>query len=177
LTRAFQIRPELLVLSFCQFSRNSFSPLGIEETHILAIDLLALLCRRIRARNVEIPVLHEVVIGIAAARFSPACKPCAAICHQSTALVIRRGFGLYLSTHSSKSRTTSGGAPENGSAIMVSRTSAASPSAPLRKSTGLVATITRTAPVGPITRQLSTHAAPPSKSLRPRRGRPGPSRH
>ena len=35
---------------------------------------------------------------------------------------------------------------------MVSRTSVASPSAPLRKSTGLVATITRIAPVGPITR-------------------------
>ena len=41
--------------------------------------------------------------------------------------------------------------PENGSAVMVSRTSVTSPSAPLRKSTGLVATITRTAPVGPIT--------------------------
>jgi len=60
---------------------------------------------------------------------------------------------------------------------MVSRTRAASPSAPLRKSTGLVATITRTAPVGPITRWLSTHVAPPSKSWRPRRGRPAPSRH
>src|SRR5258708_3544290 len=36
---------------------------------------------------------------------------------------------------------------------MVSRTSVANPSAPLRKSTGLVATITRTAPVGPITRR------------------------
>ena len=55
---------------------------------------------------------------------------------------------------------------------MVSRTSAASPSAPLRKSTGLVATITRTAPVGPITRRLSTPAAPPRLSLRRRRGRP-----
>jgi hypothetical protein len=59
---------------------------------------------------------------------------------------------------------------------MVSRTSAASFSAPLRKSTGLVATITRTAPVGPITCRLSMHAAPPSKSLRPRHGRPGLSR-
>jgi hypothetical protein len=37
---------------------------------------------------------------------------------------------------------------------MVSRTNADSPSAPLRKSTGLVATITRTAPVGPITCRL-----------------------
>ena len=59
---------------------------------------------------------------------------------------------------------------------MVSRTRAASFSAPLRKSTGLVATITRTAPVGPITCRLSMHAAPPSKSLRPRHGRLGLSR-
>ncbi len=48
---------------------------GIEESHILAIDLLALLGCRIGTRNVEIPVLHEVVICIAAARFSPARKP------------------------------------------------------------------------------------------------------
>src|SRR5664280_803641 len=58
---------------------------------------------------------------------------------------------------------------------MVSRTNAANPSAPLRKSTGLVATITRTAPVGPITRRLSTHAAPLSRSLRRHRGQPEPS--
>jgi hypothetical protein len=61
LTRAFHIRPQLFVLSFCQFSRNSFPPLRIEEAHILAIDLLAFFCCRIRARNVEFPVLHEVV--------------------------------------------------------------------------------------------------------------------
>jgi hypothetical protein len=58
---------------------------------------------------------------------------------------------------------------------MVSRTSAASPSAPLRKSTGLVATITRTAPVGPITRRLSTPAAPLHDRCSPRRGRSEPS--
>jgi hypothetical protein len=45
-----------------------------------------------------------------------------------------------------------------------------------RKSTGLVATITRTAPVGPITCHLSMLAAPLSRSLRPHRGRPEPSR-
>src|SRR5664280_1132877 len=93
-TRAFQIRLELFVLSFCQFSRDSFSPLGIEESHILVIDPLALLCRRIRARSVEIPILHEVVICVAAARFSPARKPRVAVRHQSTALVIRWGVGL-----------------------------------------------------------------------------------
>ena len=85
MTRAFQIRPKLFVLSFCQLSRNSFSPLGIKEAHIRAIDLFALLRCRIRARNVKIPVLHEVVIGIAAAGFSPACKPRAAFRRQSTA--------------------------------------------------------------------------------------------
>jgi hypothetical protein len=76
--------------------RNSFSPLGIKEVHIRAIDLLALLCCRIRARNVEITVLHEVVIGIAAARFSPARKPRVTRLHQSTALRIRWGFGMDL---------------------------------------------------------------------------------
>ena len=58
----------------------------------------------------------------------------------------------------------------------VSRTSAARPSAPLRKSTGLVATITRTAPVGPITRRPSRRAAPPRPSSPRHRGRPEPSR-
>jgi hypothetical protein len=96
LTRAIQIRLRLFVLFFCQFSRDTFSPLGIEESHILAVDLLALLCCRIRARDVEIPVLHEVVICIAAARFSPARKPRVAVRHQSTAFVIRWGFGLDL---------------------------------------------------------------------------------
>jgi hypothetical protein len=95
LTRAFQIRLELIALSSCQFSRNTLSPLGIEERHILAVDLLALLCCRIGARNVEIPVLHEVVIRIAAVRFSPARKPRVAVRHQS-ALVIRWGCGLDL---------------------------------------------------------------------------------
>jgi len=51
--------------------------------------------------------------------------------------------------------------PENGSAPMVSRTKAASPSAPLRKSTGRVATMTRTAPVGPITACPSARRSPP----------------
>src|SRR3954452_11457668 len=60
---------------------------------------------------------------------------------------------------------------------MVSRTSAAKPSAPLRKSTGLVATITRTAPVGPITRWPSAHAVPPQPSSPRRRGRSELSRN
>ncbi len=96
MTHAFEIRPKLFVLSFCQFSRDSLSTLGIEENHILAVDLFALLWCRIRARNVEIPVLHEVEICIAPACFSPACKPRVAVRHRSTALVIRWAFGLDL---------------------------------------------------------------------------------
>jgi hypothetical protein len=57
---------------------------------------------------------------------------------------------------------------------MTSRTSTDRPSAPLRKSTGRVATITRTVPVGPIMRRPS---APPSSALRhPRPDRCGSSR-
>jgi len=96
LTRAFEIRLQLFVPSFCQFSRDSLSTLGIEENHILAVDLFALLRCRIRTRNVEIPVLHEVEICIAAACFSPTCKASVAAHHQNTALVIRWGFGLDL---------------------------------------------------------------------------------
>jgi hypothetical protein len=69
--------------------------LGIEETHVLAIDLLALLCCRIGAQNVEMPVLHEIVIGIAAALLSPAGKARIAARHQSTALIIRWGLDLF----------------------------------------------------------------------------------
>ena len=96
MTRAFEIRLQLFVLSFCQFSRDSLSTLGIEENHILAVDLFALLWCRIRARNVEIPVLHEVEISIAAACFSPTRKPRVAVRHRSNALVIRWWFGLDL---------------------------------------------------------------------------------
>ena len=92
--RPFHIRPELFVPSCCQFSRNSFSPLGIQVTHILAINPFAFICRRIRARNIEIPVLHEVVVGVAAVRPSPRRKAHVAVRHQSTEFVIRRGSCL-----------------------------------------------------------------------------------
>ncbi|SRR6266404_9971371 len=49
----------------------------------------------------------------------------------------------------------------------------ASPSIPLRKSTGLVATITRTVPDGPITGLPSAHGRCPQSSPHPRRGQPG----
>ena len=92
----FKIGPKLFVLSFCQFSRNSFSPLSIQVVDILPIDLFAFLCRRIRACDVENPVLHEVVILVAAVCFSPARKPGVAVRHQSTDPVIRWRVGLNL---------------------------------------------------------------------------------
>jgi len=96
LTRPFEIGPKLLVLSFCQFSRNSFSPLSIEVVDIFPIDLLAFLCGRIGACDIEHPVLHEVVIGVAAVCPSPARKPDVAVRHQSTDPVIRWGGGMNL---------------------------------------------------------------------------------
>src|SRR5258708_4953843 len=60
--------------------------------------------------------------------------------------------------------------------MLENRDVSASPSAALGKSTGLVATITRTAPVGPITCHLSMLAAPLSRSLRRHRGQPELSR-
>ena len=61
--------------------------------------------------------------------------------------------------------------PENGSAPNCSRTSMPKPSMPLRKSTGRVASMTRTAPVGPITTSPSRRRSPPRS---PRRRRPDP---
>jgi hypothetical protein len=96
LTRPFKIGPKLFVLSFCQFSRNSFSPLSIQVVDILPIDLFAFLCRRIGACDVENPVLHEVVIRVAAVWLSPARKPDVAVRHQSADSVIRGEGGLNL---------------------------------------------------------------------------------
>jgi hypothetical protein len=70
--------------------------LGIEESHVCAVDLLVLFYRRIGTRNVESPTLHEVEIRIATAGFSPACKTHVAVRHQSNALGIRWPFGLDL---------------------------------------------------------------------------------
>jgi hypothetical protein len=96
LTGAFDIRLKLFILSSRQFSRHILSPLGIEEAHVLAIDLLALFRCRIGSGNVEIAVLHEVVISIASARLSPACEPRVACRRRATALVVRWRVGLGL---------------------------------------------------------------------------------
>lgn len=96
MTHVFEIRPKPLVLSFGKLSQDGLAPLGIEENHVRAVDLLVLFCRRIGTRNVESPTLHEVEISIATAGFSPARKTHVAVRHQSNALVIRWPFGLDL---------------------------------------------------------------------------------
>jgi len=96
LTRPFDVGPQLLVLSFRQLSRNGFSTLRIEVVEILPIDLFAFLCRGIGARDVEHPVLHEVVIGVSAIGLAPAREPDVAVCHQGADRVIRGGGGLNL---------------------------------------------------------------------------------
>ena len=56
-------------------------------------------------------------------------------------------------------------------------TSAASESAPLRKSTGLVATMTRASVPGPIIAPSSARRSPPRSRPHPRRARSSPRRH
>jgi hypothetical protein len=96
LTHVFEICPEPLVLSFGKLSQDRLAPLGIEESHVRAVDLRVLFCRRIGTRDVESPTLHEIEISIATAGFSPACKTHVAVRHQSNALVNRWPFGLDL---------------------------------------------------------------------------------
>ena len=69
----------MFVLSFCQFGRNGFPPLAVEEADILSIDPATLFRCWIGTGNIEITTLHEVVIGVAAARLAAAGKPCAAV--------------------------------------------------------------------------------------------------
>jgi len=81
--------------SICRLAnsaRTAFRRWDIEEAHIRAIDRFALLCRRIRARNVEIPVLHEVVIFIAATGFCAGLQ--IARCSRSSRHCARHWTGL-----------------------------------------------------------------------------------
>jgi hypothetical protein len=93
LTLSFQICPELFVLTFCRLRRNSFPPLDIKEPNIFAIDPVALLRCWIGTGNFEITTLHEVVIGVAAARLAAARKSCVAV-RRATALVRQKLAGL-----------------------------------------------------------------------------------
>ena len=58
---------QLLLLLFCRELRQSgAAPLTIEMDYILLVDLLLFLRRRVRTRDIEAPVLHEIEIGVAA---------------------------------------------------------------------------------------------------------------
>ena len=57
---------QLLLLLPCRELRRGAAPLAFEMGYILLVDLLLFLRRRVRARDVEASVLHEVEIGIAA---------------------------------------------------------------------------------------------------------------
>src|ERR1700730_6879586 len=92
--RSFQIRLELFVLPFCQFRRNCFPPLGIQELDIFAVDVFALFSGWIGAGNIEITALHEIIIAVTAAWLAPPRKPCVAVCHRDAALVTQWRAGL-----------------------------------------------------------------------------------
>ena len=68
--RDFQISSQFFVLFLCQFRRNGFLPLGIQECDIFEIDLLAFFCGRIGAGNIKITALHKIIIAVAAAGLS-----------------------------------------------------------------------------------------------------------
>src|SRR5450432_3046473 len=62
----------LLLLLFRQSRRDDAALPAIQEFGILFVDLPELLRGRIRTDDVEMPVLHEIIISIAAAGFAPA---------------------------------------------------------------------------------------------------------
>ena len=68
-----------------QFGRKHVAPFVIKEMHVFKIDALPLLGRGIGASNIEVPVLHEIVVGVAAVRFSTTSKACPTGGHQSIA--------------------------------------------------------------------------------------------
>jgi len=105
----FQIGWNWFVSFFCQFRRDGRSPLGVEESHVLAIDLLAFLGGRIRTRDVETAVLHEVVVGIATVRFSATRQSArSTLSSERPCSSFDRDLAWTCSTHSSKSRASSG---------------------------------------------------------------------
>src|SRR6266853_3374528 len=66
---------QLLLLLFCrELRRSGAAPLTVEMSYILLVDLLLLLRRRVRTRNIEASVLHEIEIGIAATRLAASGK-------------------------------------------------------------------------------------------------------
>src|SRR6266849_361860 len=66
---------QLLLLLFCrELRRSGAAPLTFELGDILLVDLLLFLRRRVRTRDIEASVLHEIKIGIAASRLAASSK-------------------------------------------------------------------------------------------------------
>src|SRR5260370_41815997 len=63
---------QLLLLLRRQRRRDAVAPLAVEEGGVLFVDMLLFRRRRVRAGDIEAAVLHEIVIGIAAAWLAPA---------------------------------------------------------------------------------------------------------
>src|ERR1700761_9804598 len=94
LTRGFDIDAELLVLLGGERRRNRLAPLRLEVTDIFAVDRLALVRGRIGTRDVELLVLHEIVIAVAAVRLAPSRKPRAAAGDQIAGFIAGQALGL-----------------------------------------------------------------------------------
>src|SRR5207247_2566907 len=65
---------QLFLLLFCRELRRGAAPLTVEMDYILLVDLLLLLRRRVRTRDIEASVLHEIEIGITATRLAASGK-------------------------------------------------------------------------------------------------------
>lgn len=74
--------------------RDDAAPLILEKSSILLIDVPLLFRRRVRPRNIEMPVLHEVVISVASAGLPPAGESGLA-CREPSALLLGRGRILF----------------------------------------------------------------------------------
>ena len=74
--------------------RDDAAPLILQKNSILLVDASLLFLRRVRPRNVEVAVLHEVVISITSAGLAPAGDSGLA-CRQQFALLLRRGRTLF----------------------------------------------------------------------------------
>src|ERR1700737_3129820 len=86
----------LLLLLLGESRRDDALPLVIQIDRILLVDLPELFRCRVRAGNIEMPVLHKVIIRVAAAGLSPAGKFGVTFGYQSSPafLRVRRPLGV-----------------------------------------------------------------------------------
>src|SRR5256886_6006329 len=66
---------QVFLVLFCrELRRSGAAPLTVEMDYILLVDLLLFLRRRVRTRDIEASILHEIEIGIAATRLAASGK-------------------------------------------------------------------------------------------------------